>query len=742
MAGALALGLSVLASLLVAPTAATAATATNNPAFTANVMAPLVVTDWPQFEAQLQTVKNYGVDAVSADIWWGTVEGAADNQFNWSYYDTLFQKITAKGLKIVPIFSFHQCGGNVGDTCNIPLPSWLWSKYNGQTLNGVTLDVNGLKHRSEQGNFSSETVQGWADLLVQNEYTAFTAAFTARYGATYASSLQEINVSLGPAGELRYPSYNGHDSGSGYPTRGALQSYSPLAVKSFQQFAVAKYTTLAGVNAAWGSAVTTQAQIQPPSNASFFFSSGDYRSTQYGKDFIDWYNGSLVDHGERMLDTVIAALGTSFPGAKVGYKIPGVHWSMTGPTPRAAEVASGLVRTSVDMAAANTGRGYANIVGLANRVADSGRSIVLHFTCLEFSNEDYAPQYSQAKSLVGWLGAEAGRQGIAIKGENALSGGATSDAGWNNVNDAFDNFPYVGMTVLRVGEVASGTGATRYAQFIQKYRGSAWSALYIRGTNNNWATTTPMTKSGNVWTATNVSFGAAANQRFKFDVTGDWSTNYGGTGLTGTAALAGADIAVASNTTYTITFNEATKQYTATPTTPAATFNVSGTVTGAAVSGVTITAGTKTATTDAAGQYTLTGLPNGVYTITATKAGSTFTPATRSATVASANLTAQNFVSTVPQAQSVTIKFAEWQSASSYSIHTWNGLSGTVPMTYEGFFNNRHWWTVTLTNVPSTFGFTFTNSNGNWDTADRAFSQQGATLFVLSGSATVSTTRP
>ena len=63
-------------------------------------------------------------------------------------------------------------------------------------------------------------------------------------------------------------------------------------------------------------------------------------------------------------------------------------------------------------------------------------------------------------------------------------------------------------------------------------------------------------------------------------------------------------------------------------------------------------------------------------------------------------------------------------------------------MTYEGFFNNRHWWTVTLTNVPSTFGFTFTNSNGNWDTADRAFSQQGATLFVLSGSATVSTTRP
>lgn len=661
ISGASAVVLALVATLISVPASASAATATNNPNFTANVMAPLVVTDWAQFDAQLQTVKNYGVDAVSADVWWGTVEGAGDNQFNWTYYDTLFQKITAKGLKIVPIFSFHQCGGNVGDTCNIPLPSWLWAKYNGQTLNGVTLDLNGLKHRSEQGNFSSETVQGWADQLVLNEYAAFTTAFTARYGTTYATSLQEINVSLGPAGELRYPSYNGHDSGSGYPTRGALQAYSPLAVKSFQQFALAKYTTLAGINTAWGSALTAQTQIQPPSNAGFFFSSGDYRNTTYGKDFFDWYNASLVDHGQRMLTSVITALGTSFPGAKVGYKIPGVHWSMTGPTPRAAEAAAGLIRTSVDMNAVATGRGYANIVGLANRFATSGRSMVLHFTCLEFGDENFAPQYSQAKTLVGWLGAEAGRQSVAIKGENALSGGVTNDTGWNNVNDAFDNFPYIGMTVLRIGEVASGTGATRYAQFIQKYRGTAWSTLYVRGTNNNWATTTPMTKSGNVWTANNVSFGAAASQRFKFDVRGDWTLNYGGTGLSGTAVQSGGDIAVASNTTYTITFNESTKQYSATP---------------------------------------------------------------------------------VPQGQSVTIKFAEWQSATSYSVHTWNGLNSTVPMTYEGFINNRHWWTVTLANVPSTFGFTFTNSNGNWDTADRVYTQQGSTIFVLPASATVYTTRP
>ena len=46
---------------------------------TANVMAPLQLKDeneWATFESQLATVKNYGVDAVSVDVWWGTAEGA------------------------------------------------------------------------------------------------------------------------------------------------------------------------------------------------------------------------------------------------------------------------------------------------------------------------------------------------------------------------------------------------------------------------------------------------------------------------------------------------------------------------------------------------------------------------------------------------------------------------------------------------------------------------------------------
>jgi glycosyl hydrolase family 14 len=36
-------------------------------------------------------------------------------QFDWSYYDQVFDLNTSKGLDLAPILAFHQAGGNVGD---------------------------------------------------------------------------------------------------------------------------------------------------------------------------------------------------------------------------------------------------------------------------------------------------------------------------------------------------------------------------------------------------------------------------------------------------------------------------------------------------------------------------------------------------------------------------------------------------------------------------------------------------
>lgn len=439
---------------------------------TANVMAPLRVNDadLEVFENQLITVKNYGVDAVSVDVWWGEVEGTGDNNFNWSYYDTIFAKIKKHGLKIVPILSFHQCGGNVGDDCNIPLPSWIWSKYKDKIFNGMQINDTDLQYKSEQGNFSKETVQLWVYPLVADEYSDFVKAFKSHF-ASYDSDIIEINVSAGPSGELRYPSYNAHDFGTGYPSRGGLQAYSRLAVQDFQNKMLNKYGTLAGINHAWKTNLTNVSQIQPPSNTDFFFNSGDYKNIQYGQDFVDWYNQSLVDYGKSLVTNVIANLGDSFPSAKIGFKIPGVHWTMGHPIhPRAAEVAAGLIQTSVDLNADKSGHGYSNIVSLAKTLSTQGREIVLHFTCLEMDDQNFAPQYSLAKTLVFWVANEAQRQGVTIKGENALSDGVNSGHGWDNIHNAFDFASYSGFTTLRIGEVVAGVGQKRYSAFIRKYR--------------------------------------------------------------------------------------------------------------------------------------------------------------------------------------------------------------------------------------------------------------------------------
>jgi beta-amylase len=85
---------------------------------TANVMAPLDMRFNEQarndFRLQLQTAKAIGVMAVAVDVWWSVVAANGDNQWDWSYYDSLFDDVESAGLYIVPVMSFHKCGGNVG----------------------------------------------------------------------------------------------------------------------------------------------------------------------------------------------------------------------------------------------------------------------------------------------------------------------------------------------------------------------------------------------------------------------------------------------------------------------------------------------------------------------------------------------------------------------------------------------------------------------------------------------------
>jgi len=74
---------------------------------------------------QLQKLVEAGADGVMIDVWWGLVEGKAPGVYDWSAYKQVFKLVQEAGLKLQAIMSCHQCGGNVGDVVNIPIPQWV-----------------------------------------------------------------------------------------------------------------------------------------------------------------------------------------------------------------------------------------------------------------------------------------------------------------------------------------------------------------------------------------------------------------------------------------------------------------------------------------------------------------------------------------------------------------------------------------------------------------------------------------
>ena len=57
-------------------------------------------------------------------VQWGAVE-RRPQQYDWSGYSQVFEAVKAAGLKLQAVMSFHACGGNVGDSAEVPLPPWV-----------------------------------------------------------------------------------------------------------------------------------------------------------------------------------------------------------------------------------------------------------------------------------------------------------------------------------------------------------------------------------------------------------------------------------------------------------------------------------------------------------------------------------------------------------------------------------------------------------------------------------------
>ena len=462
---------------------------------TVGLMAPLIVGDpsnlnceysvekWAEFRSWLDFKKNGKRQPtyISVDVWMGLVN-PEENVFDWSYYRQLFTTIIEYGFKIVPIMSFHQCGGNIGDTVYQPFPAWLWKKM--AAAANVT-DISDLKYVSEYGNASIEYPSAWAIHLALPSFKQMMSEFQSQF-ADLTAHICELNVSCGPAGELRYPSYNSHDANdpnhsegnvAGYPFRGTLQCYSRPAKASFLAYVLTKYETVEKVAAAWGRDVSTlPAMIIPPADTATFFGSNEARHTQYGRDVFDWYNETLFGVGRLVIGAAIEVFGSegaAYAGIDIGAKVPGVHWGMGEIVDgivklgnRFPELTAGLIRTSDNSWFSDEeGRGYRPIIALFKELqATSPRSrVVVHFTCLEMADgREGADKQSLAHSMVCFFGSEAVRQGVVAKGENALNFTLAAADAWDNMRSVLKpsvNGLYSGLTILRVSDVQEGTAS-------------------------------------------------------------------------------------------------------------------------------------------------------------------------------------------------------------------------------------------------------------------------------------------
>ena len=96
----------------------------------------------------LKGAKEVGATGIMFDLWWGLCE-QTPNEYRFDGYIDLMQRCKALGLKVQAVMSFHACGGNVGDSVNVPLPQWVLDLED---------SVPELFYRDQRGDASKEYI--------------------------------------------------------------------------------------------------------------------------------------------------------------------------------------------------------------------------------------------------------------------------------------------------------------------------------------------------------------------------------------------------------------------------------------------------------------------------------------------------------------------------------------------------------------------------------------------------------
>ncbi|GJM84743.1 hypothetical protein PR202_ga00443 [Eleusine coracana subsp. coracana] len=261
-------------------------------------------------QASLTALKSAGVEGVMVDVWWGIAEAEGPGRYNFAGYMELMEMARKTGLKVQAVMSFHQCGGNVGDSVTIPLPRWVVEEMERD---------NDLCYTDQWGHRNLEYVSLGCDAMPVLKgrtpvecYTDFMRAFRDHFADYLSNTIVEIQVGMGPAGELRYPSYPESNGIWKFPGIGAFQCNDRYMLSSLKAAAEATGKP------EWGHAAPTDAggYHSWPEDTLFFKRDNGGWSTEYGDFFLSWYSQMLIDHGDRVL-TGATSVYSGTPGVEM-----------------------------------------------------------------------------------------------------------------------------------------------------------------------------------------------------------------------------------------------------------------------------------------------------------------------------------------------------------------------------------------------------------------------------------------
>lgn len=142
-----------------------------------------------------------------------------------------------------------------------------------------------------------------------------------------------------------------------------------------------------------------------PEDTEFFRRDGTWNS-EYGKFFMQWYSGMLLEHGDKLLASANGIFQGS--GAKLSGKVAGIHWHYNTRS-HAAELTAGYYNT-------RNHDGYLPIAKMFNK-----HGVVLNFTCMEMKDGEQ-PEHANCspEGLVKQVQNATRQAGTELAGENAL----------------------------------------------------------------------------------------------------------------------------------------------------------------------------------------------------------------------------------------------------------------------------------------------------------------------------------